>query len=154
MKYNKDRKIKLTRWSVITLIYGLTLLIYTVLTTTGSVTDNSECKIVAGGLYIVAIIALTILIVNKEKICYEEFYIWMGHIVAIHMILLLVLIFAFNTKNNTFLNILSDGNVVYRSEILGIWLKAIILAIASDFMVTIYAYVVTAVWKFVSSVYR
>ena len=78
----------------------------------------------------------------------------MGHIVAIHMILLLVLIFAFNTKNNTFLNILSDGNVVYRSEILGIWLKAIILAIASDFMVTIYAYVVTAVWKFVSSVYR
>lgn len=142
---NRDRRFHLTWRGIAEVICILAILFYT-----ASTILNQATKVLPNGAYticmFITLIIVSIYLINSEGI-FDSIGVFLLYVILAVIGIITLTIFAFNVAS--FPGILSNTEVTYHSNTLAVWLKAILLAIGFDIMITLYSYGIKGIWKIV-----
>lgn len=145
------------RWTVITLIYAVALLLSIVFSTLDLANDTTVYNIAFMAFMAISTICLTAIIVNKNDDSWGQWVcVIIGHAVALIIVLILAGVLMFNTKSLSLTNLFSNEapvkDVAYHYETLAKYTKATLTSIGFGFLVTVGSYVCAGIWKLLGKI--
>lgn len=144
------------RWTVITLIYAVALLLSIVFSTLDLANDTTVYNIAFMVFMAISTICLTAIIVNKNDDSWGQwFWVLIGHAVVFIIAIILVATLVINIKSITLTELFSGASVkdvTYHYETLATYTKATLISIGFGFLVTVGSYVCAGIWKFLGKI--
>lgn len=138
------------RWTVITLIYALALLLAMIFSTLDLANDTSIHNTAFIVFMAISTICLTIIFANKDEGSVVQFiFVVIGHGVAFVIAVILLIALLINAKL-TIAELLSGAlakEFTYYNETVGVYTKSALLSIGFGFLVTIGSCVFATIWK-------
>lgn len=148
MKDNRTFSNIITLRSVFTLIHSLTLIVSAVLMGISNFNEVNNFALTATICWLISVIIMAIIIGDEDWYDIRHYFaIGIEVTLAIIILLVLAIIYIFNIKLTTTNGLFVIENIIYKSETLNEYLKAIVTSASAVIMGILLSYVAGKVWK-------